>query len=317
MNERAWAMILKPGTDRTQECLDKDKIVNGWGVDAPPEDYYHLREAIRLAYYPEATDNLAAGQAAGMVYTFCTQIKKGDFVLIPDFDYKFYIGKIVSEKYACDQDGFYEHDVLWLHGKQALSWKTAPAALSRACRSRRSFKNCDYALEDIKAIAADKSYLMKGWEEELYETIVDTVSHYMLKGRIDPSTFQTQVLPKILRAAGASEMLNRAGAADKGIDIKVTFPIAGNLAYKQIGVQTKYWQPSPPVGKEVIDDTISGAKAESLDTAWVITTGTFTAEVQEYAIQRTDNTGVEIVLIDGRALSQLVLEYLDKAFLTS
>lgn len=315
MSEKAWTMILKPGSDRTAECLAKDKIVIGWGVDTPPAEYYDLRETIKNTYYPDSTDYLAAGQAAGMVFAFCTQISKGDYILIPDYDYKFYVGKVTSDAYTYNSEGFYEQNVMWLHAKQALTWRTAPADLSRACRSRRSIKNCDYALDDIKALAADKAFLAKGWEQELYETIVDTVAAYMLKGRINPSTFQTQVLLKILRAAGASENLNRAGTSDKRIDIKVTFPIAGNLASKQLGVQSKYWQPNPPVGKEVIDETIRGARAENLDTAWVVTTGSFTEEVQEYAIQSTANTGIEIALIDGRALSQLVLEYLDKTFL--
>lgn len=316
MGERAWTMILKPGSDMTADCLEQNKIVIGWGVGAETSEYYDLRQAIQNTYYPQNTDFLAAGQAAGMVYSFCQDMRQGDYVIVPSYNYQFYLARITGSKYSYGDDGIYEYAVEWLHKKQALSWKSAPANLSRACRSRRSLKNCDYALPEIREIATNREFLSHSWETELYETIVETVGTYLLNGRINPTTFQTEVLPKVLKAVGASQSLNRAGTSDKGIDIHVTFPVAGNLASKQLGIQTKYWNPNPPVGNHVIDETIEGAKAENLDTAWVVTTGAFSPEVEEYAQKRILETGIEISLIDGRALSQLVLECLDKEFIS-
>ena len=150
MKKSAWSMTLQPGSDRTKECLERNRIIIGWGVEVPPTDYFSLREAIRASYFPETKDRSAAGRAASMAYRFCNKINADDYVIIPGDDFVFYVGRVVSQNYSLDSDGFYEREVIWLEGNDELTWQSAPTDLQRACTITGALVNCNYAIPALE-----------------------------------------------------------------------------------------------------------------------------------------------------------------------
>ncbi|MHB8203940.1 MAG: restriction endonuclease, partial [Desulfomonilaceae bacterium] len=55
------------------------------------------------------------------------------------------------------------------------------------------------------------------------------------------------------------------------------------LTFIKIAVQAKYWQPEPPVGKDVVEQLIQGIEATSADLGMVITSGTISKEANDAA----------------------------------
>lgn len=313
---KVYTMVLKPGDfDLTQKCLETNKIVIGWGNESlTPEKemkYEELRDVIKNKFYAEHKDYKSAGHAAGMIYTFCYQIQKGDYVIVPDYGYKFYLGKVASDKFENLDVGFWR-DVDWIFGKNNPgSWRNAKANLARACKVRRSLKESSYALDEIGRIIKDPGILEKSWESDLYQMLCKQIEKSLTEGIINPTKFQYKILPMILKAMGAQEnIINRIGKYDKGIDIIATFP-AAEYSEKIIGIQAKNYLPDPPLEKGVIDQTINGALAENLDEAWIVTTGTVSEEINDIVEKHNISTESEVYLriIDGIELSKLIFKY--------
>lgn len=315
-NKNLFTMVLKPGNvNFTNECLEKNKIVIGWGIDELiPEkeiDYLSLREIIKKKFYSADNDYKSAGQASGMVYSFCYQMKKGDFVIIPDYRYKFYLAKLTNNTFENKESVFFR-DVEWIFGKENPgNWRNAKSNLARACKVRRSLKESSYALSEIEAIIENPDILEKTWESDLYKKLCKQIENSLITGINNPTKFQYEILPMILKAMGASDnIVNRIGKYDKGIDLIASFPVA-EYSEKIIGIQAKNYLPNPPLAEWVIKQTISGAIAEGLDEAWIVTTGTISEEISDFIEKYNTSTDSEIYLriIDRLELSKLIFKY--------
>jgi len=277
---RVWTMLLRPGKDcsYTKDCMQDGTIVIGWGtgtdVPSKDDDYYRLREEIKQQYYFEKTDYRSAGQATGMVWTFCTEMLKGDLVIVPVEGYKFYLGRLNADDILYKNDMYYRGIEWILAENNPGNWENAPVALSKACRTRSSLKNSDGALGELQKVLADPKYLEETWEVDLIGKLKATISKYHQEGRINFYTLQSKIVPRILQCMGATKIENRSGEGDKGIDNVATFPGPGGLTDTLVGVQVKHYEPDPPLTLEVIDETLHGAVCEGVDQAWIVTTGT-------------------------------------------
>lgn len=93
---------------------------------------------------------------------------------------------------------------------------------------------------------------------------------------------------------------------DKGADIVATFEVAGAFEF-DVAIQAKHYQPDPPFSKVVVDELLQGIAAESADLGLIVTTGEFSPETTAYASARAEQLGVNLKLVDGPALADLLI----------
>ena len=101
-------------------------------------------------------------------------------------------------------------------------------------------------------------------------------------------------------AAGAAEHLGKAG--DKGLDGVIR---QDPLGLDRIYVQAKRYDASNPVRRPEIQEFVGALHGAQADRGIFITTSRFTAEAIEYA----DRVAARVVLIDGAALSTLMVRH--------
>lgn len=318
---KAFTMVLRPNDeDKKSFCLKNNKIALGWCIDNlnynNKPDYYELREKIKEKFYNSHANYRSAGQAASMVNEFCYITKKDNYIIVPEYRYQFYLGIILEDEFYIEDDTYWKN-VKWVFGlNNPKIWKNAPAILSKACRTYKSIKDSSYAIDEIDKLIENPESLNKSWDSEIYNTLCENLVTSLTKGRINPTTFQHEILPVVLSAMGANDNIEqRAGKSDKGIDIIVTFNVA-EISEKMIGIQAKNFMPNPPLKEWVIDQTLNGAREEGLSEAWIITTGTISDDVNRYLEEINSNEeNIIIRIIDGYELSKLILKHINKIYI--
>jgi restriction endonuclease Mrr len=144
------------------------------------------------------------------------------------------------------------------------------------------------------------------FDKDLRNRLIEETLKEIRSGRINDYGFEG-LLANLLKSLGASEVRIIARSIDKGADIVATFLAANTFEFK-LAVQAKHWQPTPPVGKEVIDQLLRGMEAEDADLGWVATSGTFSEEAESYATQLREQEGRRIELVDEEFLASLIVE---------
>lgn len=126
-------------------------------------------------------------------------------------------------------------------------------------------------------------------------------------GRLDPYGFE-HLIKALLIKLGATDAKVLARNKDKGADVIATFLVAGTFQ-QIVAVQAKQYQPEPPVGKDVVEQLISGIEAESADLGMIITSGTISDEATSAAEGYFTDKGVRIELVDGEQFAKLIVEH--------
>lgn len=101
-------------------------------------------------------------------------------------------------------------------------------------------------------------------------------------------------------AAGAAEHLGKAG--DEGLDGVIRQDPFG---LDRIYVQAKRYSAGKPVGRPEIQEFVGALRGAQADRGIFITTSRFTPEAVAYA----DRVAARVVLIDGQALSRLMVQH--------
>ncbi len=98
----------------------------------------------------------------------------------------------------------------------------------------------------------------------------------------------------------------RHGPGDKGIDI-IFIDTHYGLTETRVGIQAKHFDERKEIGRHVVDETAAGAEAEEIDIAIIVTTGSFSKEAEDAALQYSES-GLRIELVDGPQLASLIVE---------
>ena len=195
----------------------------------------------------------------------------------------------------------------WLNGKARIPRRNARVALQSRMKVQNTCADATDLLDEILALLdASAKGETPTFDKDLRNRLIEETLKEIRSGRINDYGFEG-LLANLLKSLGASEVRIIARSIDKGADIVATFLAANTFEFK-LAVQAKHWQPTPPVGKEVIDQLLRGMEAEDADLGWVATSGTFSEEAESYATQLREQEGRRIELVDEEFLASLIVE---------
>ncbi|MEH6742685.1 endonuclease NucS domain-containing protein [Hyphomonas sp.] len=120
-----YRVMLGPGSCYAEDGVAGRWIGADWSFDFDLSDKLLLeREEFKRAMRPIFLENnpdktkVAAGLAAGMLYTICRDMKAGDLILTPDSQGSYFVGTIAGSYYFADgEDIPHRRRVDWYPGK--------------------------------------------------------------------------------------------------------------------------------------------------------------------------------------------------------
>lgn len=316
MNKRAY--ILRMFDKWMQEALDSNVIIIGWSCAEgliDEDNWEAFRDKVkRCRYYSEDPDFRRAGQAAGHLWRFIKKMQEGDLVVVPHGG-EFYLAKVSGparyEESKAPEDTAHRRDVKWLNGKKPIPRKNARSKLQVRMKTQGTTADASALLPEIKACLKDaKADKHPTWRNDLRQKQIATVLEEMRSGRINDREFEDHVRDVLLKGLGADTAWVIPRRNDRGADIVATFKVAGGvLPTLTVAVQVKHYQPEPPVGKKVIEQLIRGIEAEKAGLGMLVTSGTISQEAEESAKAYYDESGIEIVLVDGELLAGIIVDH--------
>ena len=172
-----------------------------------------------------------------------------------------------------------------------------------------------------KSITKNKSlgqikFLHKALENdpiEKIETAFNDINESLCKElleeimNISPYNFEDLVIKLLVKMGYGSEKFNEKAVTqrsfDEGIDGIVN---ADKFGFESIYTQAKRWDPKSTIGRPEIQKFTGALVGRGASKGLFITTAQFTREATEYAKRQHDP---KIVLIDGKYLTELMIEY--------
>jgi predicted Mrr-cat superfamily restriction endonuclease len=293
--------------DELKEGLDNNQIIIGWSRAIgllEEDDWPKFREIVKKAHYSDHDNYRAAGAAGGHLWRFIKEMRVSDLVVVP-VEGGFYVAKIREEKaiYLGEkiEDGTsYRRGVEWLNNKKPIPRINAVSALVSRMKARGT---CTEATDLLKGI----EQCLSGKKDNLKNDLIQATLEQLKRGHIDPDRFE-EFLRALLEKFGGKGARVIKKANDKGVDVLAEFPLVWGLFPRKLAVQAKHFLPYPPVNKEVVDKLVSGMEFEGADVGMIITTGTFSEDVEKAAQQYYEKDGKEIALIDGELLAEIIVD---------
>jgi len=310
------AYIFRMFDEWMREALDSNVIIIGWSCAKGlinEDNWEAFRDKVKQGCYPEDHDFRKAGQAAGHLRRFI-KMQEGDLVVVPvPHGEGFYIAEVTGparyEQSKAPEDTAYRHDVEWLNGKKPILRKNARSALQLRMKTQGTTADASDLLPEIKACLKDaKAGKPPTWRSDLRQKQIATVLEEMRSGRINDREFEDHGRD-VLKGLGADTACVISRRNDRGADIVATFKVAGDLLPLTVAVQVKHYQPEPPVGKKVIKQLIHGIEAAEAGLGVLVTSGTISEEAKEYAKAYYEESGIQIVLVDGEQLAGIIVDH--------
>jgi len=307
--------IAPGGIDKVQEALDSNEILTGWaearGLLDMQLEWLQFREILRAAYYSKEKTYRKAGLAAGNMWRFIREMQLGDLIAVPGPG-NFYVAKITGPARFIEakvpDDSAYRRSVEWLNGKRPIARTFARAALISRLKIQGTSAVATDSLQDIEeCLNLAQGGQIPTFREDLKNGLIRTALEHIRTGRLDDYRFEALVKEVLLRMGAVScDIIAR--SKDKGVDLLATFLVAGALE-QRVGVQVKhYYKNDQPAGPEVVDQLVTGMEAEGISLGMVVSSGSFTEDVQRAAQSHYESKGYSIELIDGELLAGFLVD---------
>lgn len=314
--QSAFVLRIAPsGIDKVPEALRENQIIIGWayakGLLDPKLDWGQFREILDKAYYAEEPTRRKAGAAAGNMWRFIREMKPDDLVVVP-YGSEFYVAKITGPatygSAKADDDSSYRRSVEWLNKRKPISREIARSALISRMKTQGTSADATDLLEEIKECLslAEKGQTPK-FESDLQSRLIREVLSELRDGRMESFGFE-RLIQTVLLGLGADEVRIIPRNLDKGADLVAIFRVAGTFQ-QVIAVQAKHWQPTPPVGREVVQQLIRGIEAESATLGMVVTSGSIGDDAIQAAEEYFEEKGLRMELVDGEQFAKLIVEH--------
>lgn len=145
--------------------------------------------------------------------------------------------------------------------------------------------------------------------DEAYQKINSTLADDVLAEIMQQTpVFFENLVVKLLTAMGYGGSIEDSGTVtqatgDEGIDGIIR---EDKLGFSKIYIQAKRWDPKSSVGRPEIQKFVGALAGQGANKGLFITTAQFTKEAKEYVKKQLVT---KVVLIDGNALSKLMIEY--------
>lgn len=312
---QAFILRIAPSeVDHIAEALEQNQLIIGWanaeGLLDPQLDWEKFRNIVSATCYPGEASLRRAGAAAGHVWRFIRDMKRGDLVVVPHGS-SFYVAEVAGdasyEQSKREDDTAYRRPAVWLNGKQPLPRTLARSALISRMKSYGTCTDASDLVDEIReCLQLAQSGATPSFNTDLQAILVQETLRQLRSGRMESYGFE-RLIETLLQRMGARTHIVWRGK-DKGADIIATFRVAG-FFNQVVAIQAKHWKPSPPVNKDVVEQLIRGLEAEEASLGMVITSGTIGPDAIERAKQYTEDKGVPIELVDGEQFAKLIVEH--------
>lgn len=309
MKYMKYAWIVRPyphGKYRVQEFLSKNIVAIGWpciGDLSSKNSRDEIKKSI-LTYYSYSSPQ-SLGQAAGNIYRFKVEMKKGDYVLVPDGQLV-YIGMIDSN-YKYDgsvdfEDEGYPHQriVKWFHDKKAILRKMLTGRVYDSLKGQQTIFTTYH--DDIEEIVRNrKHYFTQQSTYDLKQEYLARLQEGLLRN-INSNTFEDAVCS--LFQIYFPGLRRLATTASKTGDTDLLAELPGNV---NIRIQVKHFYSSQGKIKEWVVEQLANSM-EPGDHGIIVTSGDIGNSAKKKAGQFTDRT---INFIDGPEFVELLFQAID------
>ena len=291
-----------------QIALDSDTIIIGWskavGLLNEKLDWEQFRQVLIDSHSDYRNNLRSAGNAAGQMWRFIREMKRGDYVVVPvPHGNSFYVAQIEGDAYhlpeKVDEDTAFRRKVRWLNGKESIARDKAPTTLYSRMKIRGVSAYAYDLVDEIRSVVEDaESGRETDFAQLLTERMAQIILQEMRHGLMHERKFE-KLVAVVLRKLGATTTITPR-RQDKGDDIVASF--------KDIGVtvvaQVKYHKdPKYETGVSAVNEVLTGMEKWDADLGWVVTCGRFSEEAKEKAEQALER----IRLIEGDELARMVL----------
>ena len=316
---KAFVLRQSPGGTSVlrQVSLPKNLIVNGW-ADAfgllQTTTYEDMREILKNTYYTNDPNYRGAGYAAGTMWHFLKTMAIDDYIVVPGLDGDFYLAQVTGPAYydanEVKSDTAYRRPVKWLNNGKSIRRELAPSRLRSRMKIQQTCVIATDLLDDIFVSLREATRGKSGsdkfevFDRDVREKLIPVVVKRLREGFLDDFAFEALVA-RVLKMYGAVDAEIVARRLDKGVDIRVLFPIADGLSEVRVAVQVKHH--SGETDHHAIDQLIKGMQEEDYKVGWVISSGSFTQKTEHYA-EKLAEQGFNLRLIDGEELSLMMLK---------
>ena len=271
-----------------------------WLTKLPKRDARNKLMKLYKQNYPEAS-RVAVGVNCTQILNFVVDIKQGHVVLTPGRD-TVLISKVVSNYY------YEENPAGTCPYKHRRRVKVIKEVKREDLPER--LKSAFYAWQTVFNLDAYGTYIQelitgKPSPEEFVTGphVSEILMHRLLD--LSPRFFQEKLIPSLLRAMGFEAEAAPTYQGDRGVDVSGYYKMGFFEGDVRIQVK-RVRQPIPPAWiRELRGSLRAGQKGI------FITTSNFTEEARREA-EDISKPGGRIILIDGKVLSGLILEFYDK-----
>jgi predicted Mrr-cat superfamily restriction endonuclease len=318
--DNAYVLRQSPSNKNLLEeiSLPKNLIVNGWSAAKGlmgEKDYWRFRETIKRACYRKERGYRKAGYGAATMWRFIYDMKPGDWVVVPHGGSTFYVAELTGKPYYDDSktahktNSSYRRPVRWLNDKKPIERRLARSRLTSRMKTQQTSADASDLIEEIAQslqLASHKRPLGAStlFADSLRAQLVEAACREIQEGHMDERKFELLVR-RLLLAIGATTSRLVPRLKDKGVDIVTEFPL-GPVGRVGVGVQVKYHRNQ--TGKEWVDQLRSGLKEEGLAVGWLVSSADFAPDVQEYLEKQVAGSDLEINLVDGQQLAEIIVD---------
>lgn len=168
----AWIIRPKPhGHNRLQDFLEKNIVGISWpgiGKLSEIESKSDIWKRLEEVGCTENRSNRAIAQDVGIIYRFTKEMKKDDYVLVPNRS-EIYIGKVLEDnpiyikELDNDIDGFcHQRKIEWFFNKKSINKKVMTSRLYDSFKGQSTLFSTWF--EDVEELIKNKSFLFIGTE---------------------------------------------------------------------------------------------------------------------------------------------------------
>lgn len=299
-NRKCWRIRLNGGK-YSNLAKEEGFVAIGWSEigDASNINKSKIRDLLKKHYN---LTGIGLGSATNQIYNFIKLIKIGDLVLVPTQRNTYLIGKIESDYYyvksPTDKCPYgHRRKVKWLG---EIRKEEIPMRLRKAMSAWQTLLDISTYCADIEALLEK----MKKVELE-YSVGNDSVAKMLAKRLVDltPEFFQEKLIQSLLTAMGFDVTATPTYTKDGGIDLKGNFETS--LFTGNVAIQVKRWKNKIPAN--LIKEFRGSLEFDQRGI--FITTSDFTKDAENEA--KSSNKKAQILLINGKRLAELILEYYD------
>ena len=308
---QAWVVRMNTGGgDVVEQGLRDGQLLLGWSAArglADRDSYWDFREVVHKAHYSRDQNYKRSGRAAGQLWNFIKVMRPGDLVVVPHGP-NFYVGEIADGPFEFSEEGGNENDtahrrpVNWL--SSAIPRTTARSALISRMKAYGTVTSASDLVPEVReALESSEQGVTPSLLPSLRLRLIENTKQELETGFLDERRFE-RLVADLLISLGAVDAHVVARQKDIGADIEADFSV-GHLTTGPVRVQVKYWQGK--AGRGPVEQLLNAM--EDVQIGVVVTTAAFSDEAREFAAAQSEETGKQIVLVDGDELSRLIVEH--------